>query len=115
MIEISEKFIIRDKPFKKYKIPRLNVDKHVYKTARYNVQNLISRKKIGFFENKLTERVGKPKDLWREPKSLDVPYKSGECIVRALVEKKLHVFFYKKNFYKKITLKIPQKLKKMLR
>ena len=113
MMHIQTSFKIRDKPFKKYKIPTLNVDKHVYKTARYNVQNLISRKKIGFFENKLTERVGKPKDLWREPKSLDVPYKSGGCIVRALVEKQLHVvFFIRKIFISRSASKTPKSLRK---
>ena len=43
--EISEKLIIRDKFFKKYKRTRLHVDKDIYKSAQYSVQNLIAEKK----------------------------------------------------------------------
>ena len=43
--EISEKLIIRDTFFKKYKKTRLHIDKEIYKKARYNVQNLIAKKK----------------------------------------------------------------------
>ena len=35
--EISEKLIIQDKLFKKYKKTRLHVDKEIYKRARYSV------------------------------------------------------------------------------
>ena len=61
--EISEKLIIRDKLFKKYKKTRLHVDKEIYKRARYSVQNLIAKKKQEFLEKKLKECIGKPKDL----------------------------------------------------
>ena len=44
-IEISEKLIIWDKLFKKYKKTRLHVDKEIYKRAQYSVQNLIAKKK----------------------------------------------------------------------
>ena len=44
--EISEKLIVRDKLFKKYKKTRLHVDKEIYKRARYSVQNIIAKKKI---------------------------------------------------------------------
>ena len=40
--EISEKLIIWDKLFKKYKKTRL--DKEIYKRARYTVQNHIAKK-----------------------------------------------------------------------
>ena len=62
--EISEKLIIRDKLFKKYKKFRLHVDKEIYKRARYSVQDLIAKKKE-FFENKLNKCIGKPNDLWK--------------------------------------------------
>ena len=42
--EISEKLIIWDKLFKKYKKIRLHVDKEIYKRAQYSVQNLIPKK-----------------------------------------------------------------------
>ena len=84
--EISEKLIIQDKLFKKYKKTRLHVDKEVYKRAQYSVQNLITKKKKEFFENKLKECISKPKDLWKAIKSLSLPNKSGGCIVGALAE-----------------------------
>ena len=48
--EISEKLIIRDKIFKKYKKTRLQVDKEIYKRARYSLQNLIAKKKKNFLK-----------------------------------------------------------------
>ena len=51
--EISEKLIIQDKLFKKFKKTRLHLDKEIYKRARYSVQNLITKKKKEFFEKKL--------------------------------------------------------------
>ena len=53
--EISEKLIIRDKRFKKYKKARLYVDKEIYKRARYSLQNLIPKKEKEFFEK--TQKV----------------------------------------------------------
>ena len=51
------------------------------------MQNLIAKKKKEFFENKLKECIGKPKDLWKASKSLGLPNISGGCIVCAFVEK----------------------------
>ena len=87
--QISEKLIIRDKLFKKYKKTKLHEDKKIYKKARYSVQNLIAKKKKCFFENKLKECIGKPKDLWKAIKSLGLPNKSGGCIVGALAENQI--------------------------
>ena len=50
------------------------------------MQNLIAKKKKEFFENKLKECIGKPKDLWKAIKSLGLPNKSGRCIVGAFTE-----------------------------
>ena len=44
--EISEKLIIRDKRFKKYKKTRLHVDKEIHKRARYSVQNLSKKENV---------------------------------------------------------------------
>ena len=76
--------------FKKYKKTRLRLhgDKEIYKRAWYSVQNLIAKKKR-FFENKLKEYIGKPKDLWKAIKSLGLPNKSGGCIVGALAENQI--------------------------
>ena len=64
--EMSEKLIIQDKHFKKYKRTRLHIDKEIYKSPRYSVQNLIAKKKKKFFENKLKECIGKPKDFFEK-------------------------------------------------
>ena len=47
------------------------------------------QKKKEFFENKLKECIGKPKDLWNAVKSLGLPSKSGRCIVGALTENQI--------------------------
>ena len=49
-------------------------------------QKLIAKKKKEFFENKLREFIGKPKDLWKALKSLGLPNKSGWGIVGVFVE-----------------------------
>ena len=61
--EIMEKISDRDKLFKKFKKSRLHVDKDNYKEARNEVQKLIRTKKKAYFESKLTENIGKPKEL----------------------------------------------------
>ena len=43
--DISEKLVIRDKLFKKYKKTSLHVDKEIYKRTQYSVQNLSAKKK----------------------------------------------------------------------
>ena len=68
--EVAEKISVRDKLFKKFKKPKLHIDKEIYKIARCEVQKLISYKKKSFFENKLNDSIGKPKELWKALKSL---------------------------------------------
>ena len=55
----------------------------------FSVQRLIAEKKKEFFEKKLKECIGKPKDLWKAIKSLGLPNKSGGCIVGALAENQI--------------------------
>ena len=50
------------------------------------LHNLNTKKKKEFFENRLKECIGKPKDLWKAIKSLGLPNKSGGCRVGALEE-----------------------------
>ena len=52
--------------------------------ARYKVHKLIFNKKKDYFENKLNECIGKPKDLWKALKSLGLPNKISSCEVSAL-------------------------------
>ena len=48
----------------------LHVDKDNYKEAKNEVQKLICTKKKAYFESKLTENIGKSKELWKCSKSL---------------------------------------------
>ena len=52
--------------------------------ARYKVHKLIFNKKKDYFENKLNECIGKPKELWKALKSLGLPIKTSSCEVSAL-------------------------------
>ena len=45
---------------------------------------MIFDKKRSFFEKKLSESIGKPKDLWKALKSLGLPNKISSCEVSAL-------------------------------
>ena len=53
----------RDKLFKKFKKSHLHVDKDNYKEVRNEIQKQIRTKKKTYFESKLTENTGKPKEL----------------------------------------------------
>ena len=82
--EISEAIKNRDKLLKKFKKSRLRIDKELYNAARYKVHKLIFNKKKDYFENKLNECIGKPKELWKPLKSLGLPNKTSSCEVSAL-------------------------------
>ena len=56
----------------------------MYNAARYKVHKLIFNKKKYYFENKLNECIGKPKELWQALKSLGLPNKTSLCEVSAL-------------------------------
>ena len=66
--EILEKLRSRDK--------RLHIDKALHKKAKYDAQKLIAAKKQAFFDEKLSESVGKPNELRNAPKSLGMPKKT---------------------------------------
>ena len=75
--EITEKLSIRDKLFKKFKSSRLNIDWEIYKEARNEVQRTIKQKKKQYLEEKLSENIAKPKELWQTLKSLGLPNKKN--------------------------------------
>ena len=52
----------RAKVFKGLKKSRLHIDTELYKKARYNIK--INYEKRVFFDDKLLEYIGKPKELW---------------------------------------------------
>ena len=54
------------------------------KIARYEVQKLISYKRKKFFESRLNDSIGKPRELWKALKSLGLPSKMSVCGTTAL-------------------------------
>ena len=69
---------------KKFKKSRLHIDKELYNASRYKVHKLIFNKKSDYFENKLNECIGNPKEFWKALKSLGLPNKTSSCEVNAL-------------------------------
>ena len=111
--EVAEKISVCDKLFKKFKKSKLHIDREIYKVARYEVQKLISYKKKKFFENRLNDSIGKPKELWKAPKSLGLPSKTSVCWTTVLKIKSfktkstLDVF---KNYYSTLADNLLKKL-----
>ena len=79
--EITDEIKNCNKLFKKFKKSILQIDKDIYNVARYKLQKMIINKKRAFLENKLTESIGKPKDLWKALRSLGLPSKTSSCEV----------------------------------
>ena len=63
---------------KNSKKSRLHVNKDNYKEGRNQVQKLIRTKEKAYFESKLTENIGKPKELSKSLKSLGLKF---ECAI----------------------------------
>ena len=61
---------------------RCNIDKELYKKAIYDASKLITTKKRVFFEEKLLETIGKPKELWESLKSVGMPKKQSLISIR---------------------------------
>ena len=74
--EIHEAIESREKLLKKFKTSKNQLDEKQYKDSKTHVQNLVKRKKSVFFENKLKQNIGNPKDLWKALKSLGLPKKT---------------------------------------
>ena len=81
---VSEGINNREKLFKKLKKSRLPLDQKNYKKARYKVKKLIAEKKRNYFETKLIENIGKPKELWKTLKALGLPNKVSMATINAL-------------------------------
>ena len=58
--EVLEKLRSRDKLFKAFKKTRLDIDKELYKKAKYDALKLIAAKKT-FYDEKLLQSVAKPR------------------------------------------------------
>ena len=51
----------RERLFKAFKKTRLHIDKELYKKAKYDAEEIIAAETQAFFDEKLSESVGKPK------------------------------------------------------
>ena len=71
---------------------------------------MISYKKNRFFENRLNDSTGKPKELWKALKSLGLPSKTSVCSATALKLKNTMCFETKstldvfKNYYSSFSI-----------
>ena len=74
--KIHDAILLRDKLLTTFKKSRNNFDEKQYRDSRTFVQNLVNDKKRLFFENKLKQNIGNPKDLWKTLKSLGLPKKT---------------------------------------
>ena len=80
------------------------------------MQKLISYKKKKFFENRLNDSIGKPKELWKALKSLGLPSKTSVCGTTALKVKNKTRFKTKstldvfKNYYSTLADNLLKKL-----
>ena len=114
--EILDKIILRDKRLKKFKDSRLNIDGQLYRDAKINVQKLIKIKKRDFYQEKLRENVGKPKELCKALKSLGLPSKITPVSQVSLKDGETILFDEKtnnnsfKNFYANLALNLVSKL-----
>ena len=75
---------INEKLFKNFKKPPLHVDKDNYKEVRNEVQKLIRTKKKWYSESKLTENIGKPKELWKSLNSLGLKFERSISNINCL-------------------------------
>ena len=64
-----------EKLFLKFKKSKLLTDEENHKKVKYQVQNLIRKKKREFYETNLRLKINKPKELWENLKSLGLPLK----------------------------------------
>ena len=114
--EVVEKISVRDKLFETFKKSKLRIDKEIYEIARYEVQKLISYKKKEFFENRLNDSIGKPREPWKALKSLGLPSITSVCGTTALKVKNTTSFETKstldvfKNYYSTLADNLLKKL-----
>ena len=90
--EIAEKLSVRGKLFKKFKSRSLSIDWEIYKEARNEVQRTIKQKKKQYLEEKLSENIAKPKELWQTLKQLGLPNKRNFPLNICLKNKNVLLF-----------------------
>ena len=90
--EIAELIQAREKLFLKFKQSKLHTDEENYKKVKYQVQNLIRKKKREFYETNLRQKINKPKGLWKTLKSMGLPSKAVAASNICLKDKDKIVF-----------------------
>ena len=103
MKRLQRKLISGKNVSKNLKKTKLHVDKEVFKEAQKDARNTIKNKKMEYFRNKLTESIGKPKDLWKTIKGLGLESKLISTPKFCLKENNNNVFNPKQvgNIFKK--------------
>ena len=95
--EIAELIYAREKLFLKFKKSKLHIDEENYKKVKYQVQNLIRKKKREFYETNLRQKINKPKELWKTLKFMGLPSKAVTASNICLKDKNEIVFNATKN------------------
>jgi len=85
--EVNDNITIRDKLFKKFKKNKLQINYDIYREARIKARKAISNEKISFFEEKLNQNIGKPKELWKTLKDLGLPNKKSSGSTKVCLKK----------------------------
>ena len=83
--------------FLKFKKSKLHIDEENYKKVKYQVQNLIRKKKREFYETNLRQKINKPKELWKTLRSMGLPSKAVTASNICLKDKNEIVFNATKN------------------
>ena len=102
----------REKLFLKFKKSKLCIDEENYKKVKYQVQNLIRKKKRDFYETNLGQKINKTKELWKTLKSMGLPSKVVTASNIYLKDKNEIVFNATKNhsIFKKYFSSLSQNL-----
>ena len=73
--EIAELIHAHKKLFLKFKKSKLHIDEKNYEKVKYQVQNIIRKKKREFYETNLRQKINKPNEIWKFLKSMGLPSK----------------------------------------
>ena len=91
LIHAHEKLLLQ------FKRSKLHTDEENYKKVKYQVQNLIRKKKREFYETNLRQKINKPKELWKTLRSMGLPSKAVTASNICLKDKNEIVFNATKN------------------
>ena len=94
---MAELIHAREKLLLKFKKSNLHIDEKNYKKVKYQVQNLIRKKKREFYETNLRQKINKPEKLCKTLKSMGLPSKAVTISNICLKDKNEIVFNATKN------------------